>query len=199
MEQFYKEIQAVCGGLDFLAGGRFRSIFCNSGTSFQSNTTKNTVKIRIGAQKRVWSAGIDYVSIFPFVMDQMRTFGIFGIFIPILDVGDQFGFSRSKITCFQHFSASAKSCRSAVARNTHRNFVKMRSAIWNEDYGPKGSFRARFWYHPGTASPFPEVVFWWWNGEKRFSQISPMGWTPKRGLKWPKNRFHKFVLQFFFT
>ena len=53
MEQSYKEIPAVGGGLDFLAGGRFRSIFCNSGTSFQSNTTKNTVKIRIGAQKRV--------------------------------------------------------------------------------------------------------------------------------------------------
>ena len=130
MEQSCKEIPAICGGLDFLAGGRFRSIFCNSGTPFQSNTTKNTVKIRIGAQKRVWSAGIDYVSIFPFVMDQMRTFGIFGIFVPIPDDGDQLGFSRSKITCFQHFSGSAKSYRSAVARNTHQNFVKLHSAFW---------------------------------------------------------------------
>ena len=47
----YKEIQAICGGIDFLAGGRFRSIFGNFRTTFQSNTTKKTVKIRIGAKK----------------------------------------------------------------------------------------------------------------------------------------------------
>ena len=88
------------------------------------------IEIRIGAQKRVWSAGIDYGAIFPYYWDQMRTFGVVGFFMPFLDVGDQFGFSRSKITCFQHFSGSAKSYRSAVARNTHQNFIKMQSAFW---------------------------------------------------------------------
>ena len=105
MEQIYKEIPAVGGGLDFLAGGRFRSLFGNSRTPFQSNTTKNTVKIRIGAQKRVWSAGIGDVSIFPFYWDQMRTFCIFGIFKPILDVGDQFGFFQSQNALFSSFLA----------------------------------------------------------------------------------------------
>ena len=88
------------------------------------------IEIRIGAQKRVWSAGIGDVSIFPFVMDQMWTFGVVGIFMPFLDVGDQFGFSRSKITCFEHFSGSQKYSSTAAKKKSDQNFVKMRSAFW---------------------------------------------------------------------
>ena len=158
MSQFFHFIGTKCGLLAFLEfsypfpmlvinSGFFRvetHFFCPFWPVLGLFSPVGKIEIRIGAQKRVWSAGIGDVSIFPFVMDQMRTFGIFGIFRPIPDVGDQFGFSRSKNTCFQYFSASAKSCRSAVARNTHRNFVKMQSAFWNEDCGPKGPFRVRF-------------------------------------------------------
>ena len=174
----YKEIQAICGGIDFLAGGRFRSIFCNSGTPFQSNTTKNTVKIRIGAQKRVWSAGIDYVSIFPFVMDQMRTFGIFGIFIPILDVGDQFGFSRSKNTCFQHFSASAKSCLPAAKKKIRSKLYKnafchLEWRLWTQRALPSPIL-----IPPGHRKAFSRGrLFGGEKGQKGFLQMGPTGWT----------------------
>ena len=141
MSQFFHFIGTKCGLFAFLDFSYpFSMMVINSGF-FRVKThffrpfwpilglfsPAGKIEIRIGARKRVWSAGIGDISIFPFYWDQMRTFGIFRF---ILDVGDQFGFSRSKITCFQHFSGSAKSYRSAVARNTHQNFIKMRSAFW---------------------------------------------------------------------
>ena len=144
MSQFFHKPWTKCGLLALLEFSYPLSMFVNNSPLVRVKThffrpfwpilglfsPAGKIEIRIGAQKRVWSAGIGDVYIFPFYWDQMRTFGFFGIFISTLDVDDQFGFSRSKITCFQHFSGSAKRYRSTVARDTHQNFIKMRSAFW---------------------------------------------------------------------
>ena len=133
IEQIYKEIPAVGGGIDFLAGGRFRSLSDHFHQVRASREkSPNVLRKRPPAEKSMPppTAGIS----------------------------------------LQLYS------------------------MWKKI--PEKKEKSRFSGFPTTQPPLDPIGKWPFFTISNSSVTLP---APKRGLKWPKNRFHKFFLQFFFT